>query len=45
MKEWDLIIDDVPLEGSWNMALDEYLFQSLTDKPKTILRFYSWKNL
>lgn len=26
------------------MAVDDYLFQSLTDAPKTYLRFYSWKN-
>jgi lipoate-protein ligase A len=44
MKEWDLIIDDTPLDGSWNMALDEYLFRSLTEEPHTILRFYAWKN-
>ncbi len=44
MKEWDLIIDDTPLDGSWNMAVDEYLFQSLTEKPQTIVRFYAWKN-
>jgi lipoate-protein ligase A len=44
LKEWDLIIDDTPLDGSWNMAVDEYLFQSLTEKPHTILRFYAWKN-
>lgn len=44
MKKWDLIIDHTPLEGSWNMAVDEYLFQSLTEKPHTILRFYAWKN-
>jgi lipoate-protein ligase A len=44
MKEWDLIIDETPLIGSWNMAVDEFLFQSLADKPDTILRFYSWKN-
>jgi lipoate-protein ligase A len=44
MKEWDFIIDDTPLDGSWNMAVDEYLFQSLTEDPKTIVRFYAWKN-
>lgn len=44
MKEWDLIIDNTPLEGSWNMAVDEYLFQSLAEEPHTILRFYTWKN-
>ncbi len=44
MKEWDLIVDNAPLDGSWNMAMDEYLFQTLTEKPQTILRFYAWKN-
>ncbi|MGD8540252.1 MAG: biotin/lipoate A/B protein ligase family protein [Candidatus Aminicenantes bacterium] len=44
MNEWDLIIDETPLDGSWNMAVDEFLLQSLTDEPQTILRFYSWKN-
>jgi lipoate-protein ligase A len=44
MKEWDLIIDHTPLEGSWNMAVDDYLFQSLPEDPYTILRFYAWKN-
>jgi len=44
MKEWDLIVDDTQLDGSWNMALDEYLFQSLSEEPQTILRFYKWKN-
>lgn len=43
MKEWDLIIDDAPLEGAWNMAVDEFLFQSLTHEPQTFLRFYEWK--
>lgn len=44
MKEWDLIIDNIPLEGSWNMAVDDFLFQSLTEEPHTIVRFYAWKN-
>jgi lipoate-protein ligase A len=44
MKEWGLIIDDSPHYGSWNMAVDDYLFQSLTEDPQTILRFYAWKN-
>ena len=44
MKEWDLIIDEAPLDGSWNMAEDEHLFRSLSEKPHTILRFYAWKN-
>jgi lipoate-protein ligase A len=44
MKQWDLLIDNIPLEGSWNMAVDEFLFLSLTEKPHTVLRFYTWKN-
>jgi lipoate-protein ligase A len=44
MKAWDFIIDSTPLRGSLNMAVDDYLFQSLTDAPMTYLRFYSWKN-
>ena len=44
MKAWEFIIDSTPLRGSWNMAVDDYLFQSLTDAPVTYLRFYSWKN-
>jgi len=44
MKAWEFIIDSTPLRGSLNMAVDDYLFQSLTDAPKTYLRFYSWKN-
>jgi len=44
MNKWDLIIDKTPLDGSWNMAVDEFLFLSLTEEPHTVLRFYSWKN-
>ena len=29
--------------GSWNMAVDEYMFQSLGEEPTTYLRFYQWK--
>jgi len=43
MKEWSLIIDNVPLQGSLNMAVDEYLFRSLGEKPQTCGRFYQWK--
>jgi lipoate-protein ligase A len=43
-KIWNLIVDEIPRPGSWNMAVDEYLFQTLSDKePQTILRFYGWK--
>jgi len=44
MNKWDLIIDREPGDGSWNMAVDEFLFQSLdTETSHTVLRFYSWK--
>lgn len=41
-KEWTLIMDRIALPGSWNMAVDEFLFQSLQKEPQTCLRFYSW---
>jgi lipoate-protein ligase A len=44
MKKWHLIIDNVPQKGSWNMAVDEFLFNSLSEQPQTFLRFYQWKN-
>ncbi|MCK4338263.1 MAG: lipoate--protein ligase family protein, partial [Candidatus Aminicenantes bacterium] len=37
-------IDNVPQKGSWNMAVDEFLFYSLSEQPQTFLRFYQWKN-
>jgi len=43
MKEWFLIIDQVPLKGSLNMAVDEFLLNSLGDEPQTYLRFYQWE--
>ncbi|MFC2161525.1 biotin/lipoate A/B protein ligase family protein [Acidobacteriota bacterium] len=43
MKKWPLIVDKEPLSGSWNMAVDDYLFRSLGEKPQTTVRFYSWK--
>ncbi len=42
MKQWRLIVDTEPCSGSWNMAVDEYLFRSLENEPGTYLRFYSW---
>ena len=42
MKQWRLIVDAEPCSGSWNMAVDEYLFRSLEKEPGTHLRFYSW---
>lgn len=43
IKEWMLIIDKTPLSGALNMAVDDFLFQSLSCKPETFLRFYTWK--
>jgi lipoate-protein ligase A len=42
-KEWLLIVDRVPLSGSWNMAVDDYLFHSLPELPRTYIRFYRWQ--
>jgi len=42
-KEWDLILDKIPLQGSLNMAVDEYLLFSLAEESKTYLRFYQWE--
>jgi len=43
MKDWDLFVDDTPLDGAWNMAVDEYLFWSIQERSHTFLRFYMWK--
>ena len=43
MKEWDLLVDNTPQEGAWNMAVDEYLFRSVQKCTYTVLRFYMWK--
>ncbi len=40
--DWNLLIDPVPTPGDWNMAVDEFLFRSLTDAPATFVRFYRW---
>lgn len=42
-KEWQLILDKKPLSGSWNMAVDDFLFRSLGEEPQTYLRFYRWE--
>lgn len=42
MSEWLLIYDQQPLPGSWNMAVDEYLFSLAKDGHSTFLRFYTW---
>lgn len=43
MKEWQVIVDYTPLKGSLNMAIDEFLFCSLEEKPQTYVRFYQWE--
>lgn len=43
MKKWFFLHNHEPLKGSWNMAVDDYLFRSLTEKPQTALRFYTWE--
>lgn len=43
MTSWQLLIEPRPLPGSRNMAVDEYLFRSLDDRPRTYLRFYQWE--
>jgi lipoate-protein ligase A len=43
MLTWQLIINRRFGSGHWNMAVDDYLFQSLASKPGTIVRFYGWK--
>ena len=42
-NEWLLVIDRVPQRGSWNMAVDDFLFHSLPEAPLTYLRFYCWQ--
>jgi lipoate-protein ligase A len=41
-RQWRLILDSEPASGSWNMAVDDFLYQSLEKEPVTTLRFYSW---
>lgn len=43
MKNWQLIVEPDPLPGSWNMAVDEHLFNlAREDSSRTFLRFYRW---
>ena len=43
MKTWYSIIEAAPRRGSWNMAVDEYLFTAAQDRGATFLRFYRWE--
>lgn len=38
-----LIVDKTALCGSLNMAVDDFLFLSLSSEPQTYLRFYTWE--
>jgi lipoate-protein ligase A len=42
-KRWLLIVEPEPLPGSWNMALDEHLFNLASASSRTFLRFYRWE--
>lgn len=42
MKTWHLVVEPEPLPGSWNMAVDERLFELARDSGRTFLRFYRW---
>jgi lipoate-protein ligase A len=43
MKTWKLIVEEAPLRGSRNMAVDEYLFFAARRESATFLRFYRWE--
>jgi len=42
MTDWYLVYDLEPLPGSWNMAVDEYLFRLAKESQSNFLRFYTW---
>jgi lipoate-protein ligase A len=39
---WKLLLDEVPLPGPRNMAVDEVLFRKAAGGAATFLRFYQW---
>lgn len=41
-RRWKLLIEQEPLRGSRNMAVDELLFRRAQASPETYLRFYQW---
>jgi len=43
MKLGYLLVETQPLKGSANMAVDEFLFRSLTNELRTFIRFYRWE--
>jgi len=40
---WRLILEPAPLKGSFNMAVDEYLFRAASSDGRTYVRFYGWQ--
>jgi len=42
MTEGFILFDREPLPGSWNMAVDEYLFRLAQHSQNTYWRFYTW---
>jgi lipoate-protein ligase A len=38
-----ILVEKAPQAGAWNMAVDEFLFRTLPDSPKTVVRFYQWE--
>jgi len=42
MSDWFLLFEPEPLPGSWNMAVDEFLFEQAQQQPATFVHFYTW---
>jgi len=42
MSDWYLLFEPGPLPGSWNMAVDEFLFHQAQQRPATFVHFYTW---
>ena len=43
MTTWHLLIEPAPLNGAFNMAVDDFLFHSAESTGRTFLRFYQWE--
>ena len=43
MSTCNLIIDEPPHSGAWNMAVDEALLEAAVDGAGTVLRWYQWE--
>lgn len=42
MSRWYVLLETTPGRGSWNMAVDEYLFRRAQKGEFTFLRVYTW---